>query len=113
MYPTTGDVEEEWNNIATAIKDGASEAVGKKIKRHKKKGLKIWNREIEEAIKEKQRLYKFWLQNQSDDNRLLYNRAKNYARTVIRQAQQISWENFITTVERRTYLADKSSLINF
>lgn len=68
-------------------------------KRPNRKGLNIWNEEIRDAINEKQKTFKIWLNNPTDNNKENYRKARKHAKKVTRQASQQAWEAFISKVE--------------
>lgn len=49
---------EEWANIIITIKLIAKEVLGEKNKNVRNRGLKIWNKDIHEAINEEDKAYK-------------------------------------------------------
>lgn len=53
---------DEWYDIQNAIKTVAQEVLGTRINRKRIRGLKIWNDEIKQAIKQKDQAYKEHLQ---------------------------------------------------
>lgn len=93
------NLEDDWQNIKNCIEKAAREAIGKKNKIRSKKGLKIWNTEIENAIKEKQKAYKQWLQQNNEESKHIYKEKRNQAKTIVRNAHQRSWEKFISEIE--------------
>lgn len=56
------NLNEEWEDMKTCILNAACEAIGKKKKIRNKRGLKIWNDEIEEAVRDKKLAYLEYLQ---------------------------------------------------
>lgn len=93
------NIEEEWQIIKNCIEKAAQEAIGRKNKFRSKKGLRIWNPEIENAIKEKQKAYKQWLQQKNEESKQIYKEKRNQAKTIVRNAHQNSWEKFISEIE--------------
>lgn len=77
----------------------AFEALGKRKKIGRRRGLRIWNDEIEAAIKGKQAAYIAHLQANTDESKELYKEKRNYATQLIRHAHQQSWDQMITTIE--------------
>lgn len=61
---TTGHtIEKEWENIKNILHKAVSEALGKRKKNYRRKGLRIWNKVCEEAIKINRKLMLFsWLE---------------------------------------------------
>jgi GTP cyclohydrolase II len=51
--PKDSTIDKEQENIKSAIKKAANEALGTKKKYRRKKGLRIWNEEIKNAIENK------------------------------------------------------------
>lgn len=96
---TKDDINQEWNNIKNCIHQAATEAVGKKKKFRRRAGLRIWNDEIEQAIKEKQQAYLRTLQNNSEEIREIYVEKRNRARAIVRRAHQESWDRLISNIE--------------
>lgn len=97
--PTDSILEAEWQNIKNCIEKAANEVLGKKKKLRSRKGLRIWNRNIEEAIKEKQEAYLQWLQQKTDLAKEKYKEKRNKAKTIVREAHQQSWNKFISEIE--------------
>jgi len=52
-YLRASKIDKEWENIKIIIKKAANEAIGTKKKYRRKKGLRIWNEEIKNAIENK------------------------------------------------------------
>jgi hypothetical protein len=90
------EIEQEWKNIKTCIYKAAEESLGKKFKRKNPKSLKIWNEEIETAIQEKKKAYLIYLQKRTPSTEEKYKEKRNIAKKVVRQANQQSWEKFIS-----------------
>jgi uncharacterized protein (UPF0210 family) len=53
--PTKNEVDEVWQNIKECIEKAAQATIGKKNKFRSRKGLRIWNEEIEKTIEEKRK----------------------------------------------------------
>ena len=70
------EIEKEWQNIQQIIKESADEAVGRKKKFQKRKGLKIWNYDIEKSVKLKQKRYKTYLDNPTENHKEEYKKVK-------------------------------------
>ena len=68
LTPTSENFQEEWENIKGCINKAATEALGTKYKRWKKKGLMIWNETLENVIKEKKQAYQRYLQDKTDES---------------------------------------------
>ena len=66
--PTQED-EKEWQNIKYGVEKQHNKLLGKKRKVRSKKGLRIWNEEIEYSVKEKQNDYKQWLQQNNEESK--------------------------------------------
>jgi hypothetical protein len=52
-YPRASAIDKGCENIKMAIKMAANEVIGAKKKYRRKKGLRIWNEEIKNAIENK------------------------------------------------------------
>jgi hypothetical protein len=52
-YPRASTIDKKWENIKIAIKKAANEVIGTKKIYRRKKGLRIWNEEIKNAIENK------------------------------------------------------------
>lgn len=98
-YTTSEDIETEWQNIKSIVKQAGNEAVGQKKKFRKRIGLKIWNEEIEKHVKHKQATYKFFLNNPTENNKEKYREARNKVKSIIKKAHSDSWERFIGRIE--------------
>ena len=48
--PTENDVERVWQSIKRCVGNAAQEALGKKDKFRSRKGLRIWNDDIEHGV---------------------------------------------------------------
>ncbi|PSN47894.1 hypothetical protein C0J52_03387 [Blattella germanica] len=49
---------QEWNDLRSSITIAADEALGKRKKKHNRRGLKIWNQDLETDYREKESLFK-------------------------------------------------------
>jgi hypothetical protein len=58
--------------------------------------LRIWNEETETAIQEKKKAYLTYLQKRTPSAEGKYKEKRSIAKKVVRQAQQQSWEKFIS-----------------
>jgi cell division septum initiation protein DivIVA len=85
--------------LKNAFKKAAQETTGKKRKFRSRKGLRIWNEEIEKAIEEKQKAYEQWLQQNTEESKDIYKEKRNHAKTIIREAHQQSCDKFISNIE--------------
>jgi hypothetical protein len=65
--PKDSTIDKEWENTKSAIKKAANEAFGTKKKHRRKKGLRLWNEEIKNAIENKRRAYQKYLQNPTNE----------------------------------------------
>lgn len=101
--PTSNDLETEWNNIRECIRKAAYESVGMTNKIRRRKGLRMWNKEIEEPVKEKQKAYINLLQKNTEEAKENYKEKRNYAKQITRRAQQEDWDQFITNAEHDVY----------
>ncbi|XP_039280839.1 uncharacterized protein LOC111056792 [Nilaparvata lugens] len=99
MRPTASSVEEEWNIVRDTLKDVAYETLGTQKLKKRKKGLKIWNEEISEAIRNKKKAYKQLLQSPTDQAKQNYRIKRNIAKTIVRKAHEDSWDRFISGIE--------------
>lgn len=64
----------EWESIKHVIKSAASEALGKRCKNYRKRGLKIWNNEIKGIVYEKKEAYLRYMSSKLDEHRIIYKR---------------------------------------
>lgn len=97
--PVSCDIEVEWAAIKQCIEEAAFEALGTKRKFRGKRRLRVWNSEIKEALQEKQRAYLHYLQTKSDESLENYRIKRNLAKSIVRQANQASWDKFISVLE--------------
>nr|CAI5866397.1 unnamed protein product [Callosobruchus analis] len=108
---TKQDINEEYHSITQAVKITASEVLGKKREFRKKKGLRIWSDEIEEAVKEEQRTYMHYLNNSAEANHEIYKQSRNVVKEITRRLNEESWDRFISNIENdihgRQNLANK------
>ena len=82
-----------------SIKKAANEAIGTKKKYRRKKGLRIWNEEIKNAIENKRTGCQKYLQNLSEKNLETYQIKRNMAKTVVSKTHKESWDRFICRIE--------------
>ena len=101
--PTEEDVNKEWEKIIYTIKKAANEVIGKKRKIRNRKGLRIWNSEIKEAIEEKRRAFKIYLQKKTETTFETYKEKRKIAKQLTRKAHEESWNRFISEVEHDMY----------
>ena len=102
-YTRTSTIDKEWENILTATKKAANEAIGTKKKHRRKKGLRIWNGEIKNAIEIKRTAYQKYLQNPNEENFETYKIKRNIAKIIASKAHKESWDRFICRIESDTF----------
>ena len=61
--------------------------------------MRIWSEEIEDAIKSKQKEYKKYINDPTEENKDRYKRKRNIAKQLVREAHKDSWERFIANIE--------------
>ena len=98
-HPRALTIDEEWEQIKIAIKKTANEAIGTKRKYRRKKGLRIWNEEIKNAIENKRTAYRKYLQNSSEENYETYKITRNMAKAIVSETHEESWDGFICRIE--------------
>ena len=98
-YPRVSTIDKEWENIKISIKKAANEAIGTKKKYRRKKGLRIWNEEIKNAIENKRTAYQKYLQNPSEETFETYKTKRNIAKTMVSKTHKESWDRFISRIE--------------
>lgn len=99
MVETKDNIEEEWSRLKSAILKIANEVLGKSKTSNRKRGLKIWNTEIANSIKEKQDAYKSYLQTRTDEAWEIYKQKRNKTKNLIKRSHSESWERFIASIE--------------
>jgi len=77
----------------------ANEAIGTKKKYRRKKGLRIWNEEIKNAIENKGKAYQKYLQYPNEENFEIYKIKRNIAKTIVSKTHKESWDRFISGIE--------------
>jgi hypothetical protein len=95
-YPRASTIDKEWENIKIAIQKAANKAIGTKKKYRQKKGLKIWNEEIKNAIENKWTASQKYL---SEENFETYKIKRNTAKTIVSKTHNESWDSFISRIE--------------
>ncbi len=93
------DVENEWKDLRTLIEKVAEEVLGKKKKNVKKKGLYIWNEDLNEAIAEKKKLYLKWLANKDPQSLELYKIQCKKTKSLVKNAYKDIWDKYISNIE--------------
>lgn len=96
---TENDINREWENIRACIEKSAHEVIGRRKKFRKRKGLKIWTEELEQAIKDKKIAYHKYLQTPSVQNEETYKSKRNTAKAIARRAHQQYWDIFVSNIE--------------
>jgi len=81
------------------MKKAANEPIGIKKKYRRKKGLRIWNEEIKNAIENKRTAYQKYLQNPNQENFETYKIKGNMAKTKVFETHKESWDRFISRIE--------------
>lgn len=61
--------------------------------------MKIWNEEIQKAIKDKEKAYNEYLQKNSIEAKEQYHKIRNETKAIVRKAHRTSWDMFINRVE--------------
>jgi Glu-tRNA(Gln) amidotransferase subunit E-like FAD-binding protein len=82
-----------------ATKKAANEEIGTKKVFRSKKGLRIWNGEIKNAIENKRTAYQKYLQNPSEENLETYKIKRNMAKTIVSKTHKESWNRFMCRIE--------------
>ena len=98
-YPRASTIDKEWENIQIDIKKEANEAIGTKKIYERKKGLRIWNEEIKNAIENKGTAHQKYLQNPNEENFATYKIKRNIVKTIISKTHKESWGRFISRIE--------------
>jgi hypothetical protein len=87
----------EWESLKDIIIKAATESLRKRRRRYKSRGLRIWNDEIAQYIKENKQAYLKYLNTRSDVDRTNY---KRKSAIVKRETRKINREHL------RKYVAD-------
>ena len=66
---TSDDTQEEWENLQKTVQQAANKGVGKKKQFRRRKGLRIWTKEIEESVKYKRESYLSYLDSPTKGNK--------------------------------------------
>jgi hypothetical protein len=80
-------------------KKAANEAIGRKKKYRRKKGLRILNEEIRNVIANKRTAYQRYLQNPTEENFETYKTERNIAKAIVSKTHKESWDRFISRIE--------------
>ena len=86
-----------------AVNNAANEAIGTKKKHRRKKGLRIWNEEIKNAIETKRIAYQKLLQNPGGENFETYKIKTNIAKTIFSKTHKEYWGRFICRIDAETF----------
>lgn len=93
------NINEEWHDLKDIIIKAAGEALGSRSTKKRKKGLYIWNDEIQEIIENKKRAYLKYIQSKSEDDRTEYKYRSAIAKKEVRKLKRLSWDNYISNIE--------------
>jgi hypothetical protein len=94
------NIEEEWENLKEFVTKAAKEGICQKKQYRRRKGLKIWTEETEQAVQRKQKHYRKYLSNHSEVKKEgAYNKVRNETNNLVKRAYQDSWERFIANIE--------------
>jgi hypothetical protein len=74
------NIEEEWENLKEILTKAAKEGICQKKKYRRRKGLKIWTEETEQAVKKNQEHYRKYLSNPLEVTKEEYNKVRNETR---------------------------------
>ena len=81
--PTTLNVDEACDSFKTVLLNTIREACGtKKTGGRNRKATAWWNKEVKDAIKEKKKLYKFWVKTKDEEDNIKNRLARRHNKKV-------------------------------
>jgi len=92
-----GNAEDRYNRMKEVIHEAAYEALGEQEGGEKTKYW--WNKDIENLIKEKRKLYHIWLTTQEPEDRKQYARANREVKRAVVKAKNDAWNKRCSEVE--------------
>lgn len=99
FMPVSNNINTEWEELKTILKEAASEALGKRNKRRNKRCLHFWNEDIKSLVQNKKQLYLNYLNTRSDTDYINYKKQCAIVKKEIRKLKRESWEKFIADIE--------------
>ena len=98
------DIDTKVSNATHSILHAAEVCIPKTATVHTKRGVTWWTTDCRQALRERNRRYRYFSQQPSQDNFIAYKKARAQARKVILNAKRNSFRQFVTTVNRTTPL---------
>lgn len=99
QYPVSNNINLEWESLKTIIIKAASEAIGKRNRRYKNRGLRIWNDEIAEHIRKKKEAYLKFLHTASSEDRADYKMKSAIVKRETRKLNREHWNRYVANLE--------------
>ena len=106
------DIDTKVSNAQHSILHAAEAAIPKTSTVHTKRGVSWWTTDCRQALRERNRRYRHFRQQPSQDNFIAYKKARAQARKVIRNAKRDSWRQFVSSINRTTPLTQVWNSIN-
>ncbi|PSN32153.1 hypothetical protein C0J52_23856, partial [Blattella germanica] len=100
---TKEGIEEEWNCIKELLQKTAKEVLGTKKPGRRRKGVKIWDLEIQKLVKDKKEAYLKYLNNKNDQNKIEYNRTRALVKRYTRTLNREHWDRYIADMEHNLH----------
>ena len=81
--------------LQTVLLDTIREACGiKKTGGKNRKATAWWNKEVQDAIREKKKLYKIWVKTKDEEDYIKYRLARRHSKKVVRTAKEMAWTQY-------------------
>lgn len=87
----------------TVAKKTAKEVLGTKKPGRRRKGLKIWDLEVQKLVKDKKEAYLKYLNNKNDQNKIEYNRTRALVKRYTRKLNREHWDRYIADMEHNLH----------
>ena len=96
------DADEKCASLKNSILDAAETSLPRINLNRYRTLVPWWKPECKIAIKARNRAYKFFFNNPSDENFIEYKKCRAIARRVVRAAKKESWQNFVSKITEDT-----------
>lgn len=107
-----GDINDKVTHIQTCILHAAEVAIPKVSTVHTKHRVPWWSPDCRQALTKRNRRYRVFDKQPSEDNLIAYKKARAEARRIIRSAKRSAWRSYVSTVNQFTPLKEVWSTIN-
>ena len=95
------EINKYWNNISKDITDAANKFIPK-VKIRFKNPVPYWNKECDDAIKERKRAKRKVLRSKLPQDYIVYKQKKALAQKVIKSSNKLYWQNYCKSLNKNS-----------